>query len=54
MKNTLIGKMDAKSDKGNFLWAMNYKVYRVFNKSSLVVKEYINVIFMRLMLHLER
>ena len=35
-----IGKMDAKSDKIIFIgYTLNFKAYRVFNKTSLIVKE---------------
>ena len=53
MKNTLIGKMDAKSNKAIFM-CKHYKAYRVFNKSSSIVEESMHVVFMRLMLLLER
>ena len=39
-----IGKMDAKSDEAIFMdYALNSKIYRVFNKTSLIVEESIHV-----------
>ena len=36
----LISKMDAKSDKIIFIgYTLNFKAYKVFNKTSLIVKE---------------
>ena len=41
-----IGNMDAKSDDAIFMgYALNTKAYRVFNKTSLVVEEFIHVVF---------
>ena len=41
-----IRKMDAISDEVIFMgYALNSKVYRVFNKTSLIVEELINVVF---------
>ena len=41
-----IGKMDAKSDETIFMgYALNSKAYRVFNKTSLIVKKSIHVVF---------
>ena len=41
-----IGKMDAKSDKAIFMsYALHFKAYKVFNKSSLIVEESMHVIF---------
>ena len=38
--------MDAKSDEAIFMgYALNSKVYRVFNKTSLIVEESIYVVF---------
>ena len=38
--------MDAKSDEEIFMgYALNSKVYRVFNKTSLIVEESIHVVF---------
>ena len=38
--------MDAKSDEAIFIgYALNSKAYRVFNKTSLIVKETIHVVF---------
>ena len=38
--------MDAKSDEAIFMgYALNSKAYRVFNKTSLIVKESIHVVF---------
>ena len=40
------GKMDAKSDKTIFMgYALNFKTYRVFNKTSLIIEESIHVVF---------
>ena len=50
----LIGKMEAKSDEAIFIgYELNSKVYRVFNKISLIVEESIHVVLMRLMSHRE-
>ncbi|GMI67466.1 hypothetical protein HRI_000415900 [Hibiscus trionum] len=41
-----LGKFDAKSDEAIFLWYyLNSKAYRVFNKRTLVVEEFIHVVF---------
>ena len=41
-----IGKMDTKSDGAFFMgYALNSKVYRVFNKSLLIVEESIHIVF---------
>ena len=41
-----LGKFDAKSDEGIFFgYSLTSKVFRVFNKRSLVVEESIHVIF---------
>ena len=41
-----LGKFDAKSDEGIFLgYSLTSKAFRVFNKRTLVVEEYIHVIF---------
>ena len=38
--------MDAKSDDAIFMgYALNSKTYRVFNKTSLIVEEFIHVVF---------
>ena len=38
--------MDIKSDEAIFIdYALNFKAYRVFNKTSLIVEESIHVIF---------
>ena len=38
--------MDAKSDEAILMgYALNYKVYRVFNKTSLIVEESIHIVF---------
>ena len=38
--------MDAKSDEVIFMgYALNSKVYKVFNKTSLIVEEYIHIVF---------
>ena len=50
-----IGKMDAKTDKIIFIgYAVNSKADRIFNKTSLIVEEFIHVVFIRLMLHQKR
>ena len=41
-----LGKFDAKSDVGNFLgYSTSSKAFRVFNKITMVVEEFIHVIF---------
>ena len=41
-----ISKMDAKSDETIFIsYELNLKAYRVFNKTSLIVKESLHVVF---------
>ncbi|WRX11175.1 Integrase [Theobroma cacao] len=41
-----LGKFDAKSDEAMFLgYALNSKAYRVFNKRSLTIEEYLLVVF---------
>ena len=38
--------MDAKSDETIFMgYTLNSKAYRVFNKTSLIVEEFIHVVF---------
>ena len=38
--------MDAKSDETIFIgYALNSKVYRVFNKTSLIIEESIHIVF---------
>ena len=41
-----ISKIDAKSDEAIFMgYALNSKAYKVFNKTSLIVEEFIHVVF---------
>ena len=42
----LIGKMDAKSDEATFMgYALNSRVYIVFNKTSLIIEVSIHIVF---------
>ena len=44
-----LGKFDAKLNVGIFLgYSTSSKVFRVFNKRTIVIEEYIHVIFMNL------
>ena len=44
-----LGKFDAKSNVGIFLgYSTSSKAFRVFNKRTIVIEEYIHVIFMNL------